>query len=236
MILFYRYQHKWAHGDDNWEWGHQVVSPREDLETLKEDIGNELCDQYGWSDKYRGVDVEWVEDPPVEELQKVAQRYASSAGYYQKTAYALLARLGEKTGVNEHLEALRRAQSALAELESVVFLAELIDTLVVEQPVVNDYLSGLQFKQVQHLLERLKHAQDRQKACARSPRDAYNFAETWDEGPHPHTRTAACGEPQVALSYALWVDKAPCSETRAAAYKDPAVAVLYDRDLGPEES
>lgn len=70
MIVFLRFRHKWASRIYEWDHLSRWVTPECDLDALMDEVGEELCDEFSYSDKYRGVDVERVENPPGEWIQE----------------------------------------------------------------------------------------------------------------------------------------------------------------------
>jgi len=63
-LVFFRYRHKFASHDGDWEYLRYFVTPETDLQASMDELGEELCEEYDYSDKYRGVDVEVMETPP----------------------------------------------------------------------------------------------------------------------------------------------------------------------------
>jgi hypothetical protein len=81
-MLFLKYRHKFAHGYGNWEYTEEYGH---DIDYLNETLQRE----HDWSDKYRGMDVEVIECPPKEWLEKRIERMYSILLYYSKTSEEL---------------------------------------------------------------------------------------------------------------------------------------------------
>ncbi len=61
--MWIKYRAKWSHGFSAWEYSFMGKMSFEDcVEIKKEDAENE----WGWSEHYRGVEIEKVDSPPVE--------------------------------------------------------------------------------------------------------------------------------------------------------------------------
>ena len=67
--MFLRFRHKWAHSI--YEWEYQEVLEGTDLQ----EHAFMIEEEYNWSDKYRGVDIESVEVPPQEWLANKIKYY-----------------------------------------------------------------------------------------------------------------------------------------------------------------
>lgn len=65
-----KYNHKWAWGDSK-DFDYIRYNGKDDDESICEFIQDfELCKEHNWSDKYRGIDYELVDKPPVEWIKK----------------------------------------------------------------------------------------------------------------------------------------------------------------------
>ncbi len=68
MNVHIKYRTRWASGYDSWEYKLMTPVNEEDYEHYKEDFVQNIHSKNDWSDKYRGVDIERLEDKdlPVE--------------------------------------------------------------------------------------------------------------------------------------------------------------------------
>jgi len=60
-MKFIRYRQNFAHGYGQWEYAEKPYYEEDFIQTLHE--------EYNWSDKYRGCDIEDIEQPPKEWIE-----------------------------------------------------------------------------------------------------------------------------------------------------------------------
>jgi hypothetical protein len=63
MWLKYKHKHAWGI-DKEWSW-RELGGSAKDAEADAKEVLHELSEEHNWSDKYRGIDYEIVEYPPV---------------------------------------------------------------------------------------------------------------------------------------------------------------------------
>jgi len=86
-LFFYRYRHKWAHGLGSWGYDCTHASNEKDFWVwVKEEQAEELQSEYSYSDKYRGINIEVVNEPPIDWLRKRASLFRDNAKYYAEMA------------------------------------------------------------------------------------------------------------------------------------------------------
>lgn len=92
-MIWLKYRHKFAYGYDDCEWIDvswlvEDGQGKDDLEKkhLEYFIIDELKDEYDYSDKYRGVDYELFDEPPLEIIKKELGYIESSIKSKQETA------------------------------------------------------------------------------------------------------------------------------------------------------
>lgn len=79
-MTFYRYKHRYAHGDSKWDYVEFDGWTEEDIaENLMLDPGSG-----SFGEHYRGVTVEEIAAPPVEWLESELKRIQNSIKYYQE--------------------------------------------------------------------------------------------------------------------------------------------------------
>jgi hypothetical protein len=93
-MRWFRYRHKWAYGIDK-EWTYIELGESDyetyfadDSESSEEDFieDYEVCKEWNWSERYRGIDYDVVDRIPREILEKKIKRAESAAASWKKTA------------------------------------------------------------------------------------------------------------------------------------------------------
>ena len=87
--FFYRYRHTFSYGVDPWHY--RDALGLEDSEVFLAEQAEELAQQYNWSDKFRGTEVELVERPPTEWLHAEADKSEDQIEYHTERQKELLA-------------------------------------------------------------------------------------------------------------------------------------------------
>jgi len=86
MWIFYRWRRIWAWGNDDWEYEDMILSDQSEWEIFAEEEAQEKAEEYNWSDKFRGVEMEQVERPPEKWLRRQVERSERLVGYYTERA------------------------------------------------------------------------------------------------------------------------------------------------------
>ena len=92
-MIWLKYRHKFAYGGDNYNWMDvswlvEDGQSKDDLEKkhLEYRVIDELKDEYSYSDKYRGIDYELFDAPPLEIIKEELDYIQSSIKSKQQTA------------------------------------------------------------------------------------------------------------------------------------------------------
>ena len=92
MIIYVQWRHCWASGSEDWEYKDFTFSSRETPESLDEGLKehfDEVSRQNEWSDKYRGIEWDIIENPPLKWVVRQIQHSKAMAVYHQGRAERL---------------------------------------------------------------------------------------------------------------------------------------------------
>ena len=87
MRIFYRYRTMHAHGYAKWVFRDTIVADKDaerDWEEQKEEIVEDIKDRWSWSEKFRRVEIERVERPPIEFLLREIEASKRISSNYAK--------------------------------------------------------------------------------------------------------------------------------------------------------
>jgi len=85
--MWMRCRHKFSNGPAEWQW--DDLGKCKDPNAEAEELRAENVTEYQWSEHYRGIEYELVEQPPLDVLQKLAAAAAANAGRWAARAAEL---------------------------------------------------------------------------------------------------------------------------------------------------